>query len=133
MVTSLNRGTSARDLGYQTKQYICARHTLTGTDLPVTKVGTIPAGAVITGINTRVVTAVTGGTPVLGIGTTVALIGASGNLNAVIAEAAGSEFVQPSATVAQPLAADTDVYIGTTGGATAGDVVVAVEFIKPLT
>lgn len=132
MVTSLNRSTPAREAGYEMKQYICARHTLTGTDLPVTKIGTVPAGAVITSINLRVVTAVTGGTPVLGIGTTAALIGGSGNINAVLSEAAGSENVVPTATVAQPLAGDTDLFIGTTGGATAGDVVVAVEFIKPL-
>ena len=132
MVTSLNSSTPAREAGYEMVQYISKRHTLTGTDLPVTKVGTLPAGAVIISINTRVITAVTGGTPVLGVGTTASLIGTNGNLNAAIAEAAGVEALQASATVAQPLAADTDVFVGTTGGATAGDVVVAVQFIKPL-
>lgn len=132
MVTSLNRGTPARESGYQMVQYISGRHTLTGTDLPVTKIGTLPAGAVISSIHSKVVTAVTGGTPVLGVGTTSTLIGTNGNLNAVIAEAAGSELLQPSVTVVQPLAADTDVFVGTTGGATAGDVIITVGFVKPL-
>jgi hypothetical protein len=132
MVTSLNRTVAARDAGYQMTQYICGRHTLTGTDAPQTKIGTLPAGSVIVYIATRVVTAVTGGTPVLGIGTTSTLIGGTGNINAVIAEAAGSEILAASATVAQPLAADTDIWVGTSGGATAGDVVVTVAFVKPL-
>jgi len=48
-----------------------------------------------------------------------------------LAEAAGSENLVPSATVAQPLAADTDIWVGTTGAATAGDVIIAVSFVKP--
>lgn len=133
MVTSLNQTVVARDLGYQQPQYIAGRHTLTAADTPAaTKIGRLPAGALITGISSRVVTAVTGGTPVLGVGTTTATVGTNGNLNAVMAEAAGSENLVPSATVAQPLAADTDVYVGTTGAATAGDVIIVVTFIKPL-
>lgn len=132
MTTSLNSQTPARDSGYQQIQYICGRLTLTGADTPKAKIGTLPAGAIILSMNTRVITAVTGGTPVLGFGTTNALVGGSGNLNAVLAEAAGSETVVPSATVAQPLAADTDVWLGTSGGATAGDVIGTVAFIKPL-
>jgi hypothetical protein len=123
---------SARDVGYNMVQCISGRHTLTAADTPAaTKIGRLPAGAVITGISSRVVTAVTGGTPVLGIGTTAALVGTNGNINAVMAEAAGSENVVPSATVVQPLAADTDLFVGTTGAATAGDVVVVVSFVKP--
>ena len=133
MATSLNRSVPARDNWYEMVSYIAARHTLTGADTPAyTKIGTIPAGAVITGINTRVATAVTGGTPVLGIGTSISTVGTNGNINAVIAEAAGSEALQPSVTVVQPLAADTDIYIGTTGAATAGDVYAIVFFVKPL-
>ena len=48
-----------------------------------------------------------------------------------MAEAAGSENVVALAALALPFAADTDIYLGTTGGATAGDVIVAVGFIKP--
>lgn len=132
MTTSLNSQTPARESGYQNVQYIAGRLVLTGADTPKVKIGTVPAGAIITGMHTRVVTAVTGGTPVLGFGTTSALVGGTGNLNAVLAEAAGSETVVPSATVAQPLAADTEVWLGTSGGATAGDVIGIVAFVKPL-
>lgn len=120
-----------RDVGNTGIQVICGRHTLTAADIPAaTKIGRVPAGAIITGISSRVVTAVTGGTPVLGVGTTAALVGTNGNLNAVMAEAVGSENLVPSATVAQPLAADTDIWIGTTGGATAGDVIAAISYVK---
>jgi len=123
----------AREMGYQMPQQISGRHTLTGADTPVaTLIGRVPAGSIIYGIASRVVTAVTGGTPVLGVGTSTATVGTNGNLNAVMAEAAGSEFLVPSTTVAQPLAADTDVYVGTTGGATAGDVVIGIMFFKPV-
>lgn len=133
MVTSLNSAVAARDSGYLMPQYVCGRHTLTAADTPVaTRIGRIPAGAVITDIKSRVVTAVTGGTPVLGVGTTTALVGTNGNLNAVMAEAAGSESLVPSATVVMPLAANTDIYVGTTGAATAGDVIIAVWFVTPL-
>lgn len=138
MAGNLMTGTPARDIGYNVVQAICARHTLTGADVPVTKIGTIPAGSVITSITSRVVTAVTGGTPVLGIGSVTAggaapAVGATGNIQGTMAEAAGSEQVMPSATVVQPLAVDTDFYVGTSGAATAGDVVVAIQFVKPLT
>ena len=124
----------ARDLGTAVVQYVCGRHTLTAADTPAaTKIGRLPAGAMICEISSRVVTAVTGGTPVLGIGTAPTLVGTNGNIQAVMSEAAGSESVMASATVAQPLAADTDIWVGTTGAATAGDVIVAVQFIKPLT
>lgn len=132
MTTSLNNQVSARESGYQGVQYIAGRLTLTGADVPKVKLGVLPAGAIILAIATRVITAVTGGTPVLGFGTTSALVGGAGNLNAVVAEAAGSELLVPSATVAQPLAADTDVWLGTSGGATAGDVIGAVLFMKPV-
>ena len=128
MVASLNRTTVAREAGFEMVQYISGRLTLTGADTPQVKIGTLPAGAVILGLHTRVVVAVTGGTPVLQWG----VASGGGTLNAVVAEAAGSELVQTSATVAQPLAADTDVWLGTSGGATAGDVIGTVMFVKPL-
>lgn len=138
MAGNLMTGTPARDMGYNVVQAITARHTLTGADVPVTKIGTAPAGAVILGIFSRVITAVTGGTPVLGIGSVAAggtapAVGATGNIQGTMAEAAGSEQVFTSATVAQPLAVDTDFYVGTSGAATAGDVVVVIIFVKPLT
>lgn len=133
MATSLNRAIPARENWYEMVSYICARHTLTGADTPAyTRVGTLPAGSIITGINTRVATAVTGGTPVLGVGTSISTVGTNGNITAVLAETAGGESVQASATLAYPLSADVEVYVGTTGAATAGDVYVWVSFIKPL-
>lgn len=133
MVTSLNQSTPARDIGYQVGQYICGRLVLNGVaDNAKVKIGTLPAGAVITAISNKVVTAITGGTPVFGIGTTNALVGTNGNIQNVMAEAAGSELLQPLAALVMPLAADTDVWAGTTGGATAGDAIVSVAFVKPL-
>jgi hypothetical protein len=137
MVTTLNNRSPAREAGYEMFQYICARLTLTAADTPVLRVGTLPAGSVITSIFSRVVTAVTGGTPVLGMGSvaaggTVPAVGGTGNVVIVMAEAAGSEQVFPLAALVMPFTVDTDIYIGTSGAATAGDVVVAVAFVKPL-
>jgi hypothetical protein len=140
MVASLNRGIPAREAGYEMMQYISSRLTLVAADSPANvKIGTIPAGSVITGISSRVATAVTGGTPVLAVGGVSSgaaaptfPLSAGNTLNATIAETAGSEWLLPTANITQPLANDLDVYVGTSGGATAGDVVVAVFFIKPL-
>lgn len=127
MVTSLNQGLPAREIGYQVAQYICGRVTLAGADANV-KIGRLPAGAVITDIKSRVVTAITGGTPVLAVGT------ASGGsqVQGTMAEAAGSESLVPVAGLVMPLAAATDIWVGTSGGATAGDAIVSVQFITPL-
>jgi hypothetical protein len=133
MVTSLNISTPAREAGYEMMQYICGRNTITADATTPTKVGTLPAGAVIVGISSKVVTAVTGGTPAFGIGTTAATVGTAGTIVTTMAETAGSEWLLPLASLVQPLAADTDVYIGAlTGGGTAGDVIITVFFVKPL-
>lgn len=130
MVTSLNTNVPARDSGEQQIQYISGRHTLTGADTPAyTKIGTLPAGSVIVGVHSKVATAVSGGTPVLGVGTSTSTVGTNGNIQNVMAEAAGSETVVPLAALVMPLAANTDVYVGTTGAATAGDVYIIVAFI----
>jgi hypothetical protein len=127
MTTSLNSASPAREAGYEMLQYICGRVTIVtaGTDVN-TKIGTLPIGAVIVGIHSKVVTAVTVGT--LQIGT------ASGGaqVTATIAETAGSEWLQPLSSLVQPLAADTAIWAGTTGSATAGDVIFTVCFAKPL-
>ena len=138
MVQNLMTNTPPRDAFSNAVQAINARHTLSAADAPTTKIGTIPAGAIVLGIFSRVATAVSGGTPVLGIGSVAAggavpAVGATGNIQGTMAEAAGSEQVMPSATIAQPLANDTDFYVGTSGGATAGDVYVSILFVKPLT
>lgn len=137
MVTQLNSRTTARDAGYEFLQYIAGRVTLTAADTPVVKLGTIPAGCVIVAIFSRVATAITGGTPVFGIGSVAAggavpSVGGSGNVQTVLAEAAGSEVVFPLAALTMPFTVDTDIYAGTTGGATAGDAYVVVAFAKPL-
>jgi hypothetical protein len=137
MVANLMTKSPARDAFNNAVQAISARHTLTAADTPTTKVGTLPAGSIILGIFSRVGTAVAGGTPVLGIGSVAAggavpAVGTTGNVQGVMAEAAGSELVFPLAALALPLTVDTDIYVGTSGGATSGDVYVTVVFIKPI-
>lgn len=145
MVTTLNNRPAARDALAQEIQYVCGRVVMSGTaDVPNgwssqgARIGTIPAGSVIVGVCSRVVTAVAGGTPVLGVGvcnagtTPSSIVGTNGNLQNVMAEAAGSETVVPLAALTMPFTVDQDVYVGTTGGVTSGDVIVAVQFIKPL-
>jgi hypothetical protein len=127
MVTSLNTAVAAREAGYQMMQYICGRVTVvtSGTDVN-TKIGSLPAGAVLVAVATKVVTAVTVGT--LQMGT------ASGGaqVTATIAETAGSEWLMPLSSLVMPLAAKTDIWAGTTGSATAGDVIFTVFFVTPL-
>jgi hypothetical protein len=127
MVTTLNVGKPAREAGYEMLQYICGRVTVvtSGTDVNV-KIGAVPAGSVIVAISNTVVTAVTVGT--LQIGT------ASGGaqVTATLSEALAREWVTPLTTLVMPFAVDTDIWAGTTGGATAGDTIIAVYFIKPL-
>jgi hypothetical protein len=133
MVTSLNTRSPAREAGYEMLQYISGRNVITADATAPTRIGTLPIGAVIVGISSKVVTAVTGGTPAFGIGTTAATVGTAGTIVTAMAEAAGSEWLLPLASVVMPLAADTDVYIGAlAGGGTAGDVIITVFFIKPL-
>src|SRR6266576_225939 len=129
MVSQLNRGTPARDQGYEMIQYIAGSIVADAGGAAVNvKLGTIPAGAIILQANARVQTAITGGTPVLGLGT------ASGGtqIQGVMSEAAGSEVVFPAAGIVLPLTADTDVWATLTGGATAGQAFIAVSFIKPV-
>ena len=137
MVANLMTNTPARDPFNNSVVAIVGRVTLTAADTPVVKIGTIPAGAMILSIASRVITAVTGGTPVLGIGSVAAggavpAVGGTGNVQTVLSEAAGSESVMPLAAAVLPPTTDIDIYIGTTGAATAGDAVVAVLYVKPL-
>jgi hypothetical protein len=138
MVASLNQSTPAREAGYETVQYICTTLTQTGSDLPKQKIGTIPAGSIVLSINSRVIAAFTGGTPVIGVGSVAAggavpAVGATGNVFQPITNTLQLSTTNvPSVTVLQPLAVDTDYYVGTSGAATAGSIVVAIAFIKPL-
>jgi hypothetical protein len=131
MVTQLNRGTPAREILYEVVQYLAARLTLSGADTFV-KVGTLPTGSVLLNINTRVITAISGGTPVLGVGTTSTNIGGTGDIATGISVATGSVQTFPLAALAMPFTAPQDVFVGTSGGSTAGDTVVVVAFVKPL-
>jgi hypothetical protein len=127
MVSTLMTGKPAREAGYEMLQYICGRVTIVtaGTDVNV-KIGAVPAGSVIVAISSTVVTAVTVGT--LQIGT------ASGGaqVTATISEALAREWLTPLTSLVMPFTVDTDIWAGTTGSATAGDVIFAVYFIKPL-
>lgn len=128
MVTSLNNQNPAREAGYEMVQYLAGRVALTGADRNV-KLGTLPAGSIILGIASRVATAITGGTPALGVGN----VSGGNQFSGALTVTAGSQLIPPATTTGGPLAIDTDVYFGTAaGGATAGDAYAAVLFIKPL-
>jgi hypothetical protein len=129
MVTSLNTDKPAREAGYEMLQYVAGRiqAIAAGSSVNV-KIGRLPAGAVITAIHTKVATAITGGTPVLSVGTS----SGGTQIQGTIAEAAGSETLLPAAALVMPLTAETDVWVNITGGATAGDAYVIVLFAKPL-
>jgi|SRR5262245_3563138 len=129
MVTRLNTGTPAREAGYEMLQYIAGSITAdTGGAVVNVKIGTVPSGAIITTIINRVATAITGGTPVLALGTSSGGTQVQGTL----AETAGSEQVFPLSTLTLPLTADTDVWAGISGTATAGTAYLTVFFIKPV-
>lgn len=122
MVTSLNTTKAAHDFEYQAVNYI--RGTVTavaaGTAVNV-QIGTLPAGAVILGIHTRVSPAVTGG-GTLQLGST------SGGADVLlaIAETAGSELLQ--ALTPGPMASDTPIWAGITATATAGSAVFTIMY-----
>lgn len=131
MVTSLNQGVSAREAGYQMAQYIAARISATGATTVTKKIGKIPQGAIITSIDTRIVTAFAGGTPLL----TVGALGDSGldNLVSAINEATAlGESLQAQTNITQPLTADTEFWASVAGTATAGDAYVVINFVKPV-
>lgn len=128
MATTLNNRTVAREAGYEMVQYIAGRITATGAFATAAqKIGTLPAGAVITAINTRVVTIIAGTTPTFNLGTTVNAT----DIAAAIALTVGSVTTAWGATPVLPLAVDTDVWANITGTAT-GDAVIIIAFVKPL-
>lgn len=130
MVASLNRNVPAREIGYNVMQYVSARVTALASGAVVTAEMGLPIGAVIMWVHSKVITAITGGTPVLSVGS----FGDSGldDIVAVLAETAGSELAQPIAAFVQPLAADTRVFASIAGGATAGDAIITIGYIKPV-
>jgi hypothetical protein len=128
MTTTLMSNTSAREIGYGVVQYIAGRVNPAGAISVYTKkIGTLPAGAIITAASTNVETAITGSTPAFGIGTTAT----GSEIASAVALTAGSLNTVPVAALVQPLAADTDVYANVTGTAT-GDAYVIVQYVKPL-
>lgn len=129
MVSQLNNSNPARDAGFEMVQYIAARVTVDGSTTFTKKIGTVPAGSIITDINSRITTAMTGAAAAtFQLGTT----STGTSLQSAMSEAAGSETVFPAATFPMPLASDTDIWANVTGTATAGEAIVAVRFIKPI-
>jgi hypothetical protein len=130
MVANLMTNTPARDAFNNCVQSVNGRITA-GAGGPATlsvQIGTLPAGALILGINTNVETALVGTTPTFNVGTTAA----GTDIAAGIALTAGTVTTPPAAALANPVTADTDVYANLAVSPTAGDVYVSVQFVKPV-
>jgi hypothetical protein len=124
-------GTPARDASVNAVQSIAGRVTaVTGAGATQSaRIGTLPAGALILGINSNVETALVGTSPLLHLGTT-----ATGqDIATGIAATAGTAVTPPLAALVNPVAADTAVWASISGTPTAGDAYVSVQFIKPAT
>ena len=130
MVANLMTNTPARDPFTNAVISISGRITAVsgGGATQSVKIGTIPAGALILGVNTNVETAITPGTATLNVGTTAA----GTDIAAGIALTAGTVVTPAAAALANPLTADTQVWANITGTPTAGDAFVTVQFIKPV-
>lgn len=129
MVTSLMNQQAAREAGYEMVQYIATSYAALASGAVVKKsIGTVPKGAVITGISSGIAVALTGGTPALTLGRSATPT----DLVAAMAEAAGTELLVPAAAFSGPLAADTEFFVNLGGGITAGNGSVAIMFVKPL-
>ena len=129
MVTNLMTTVPARDAFNNTVQTISGRVTaVSGAGATQSaRIGTLPAGALITVINTNMETALVGTSPLLHIGTT-----ATGqDIATGIAATAGTVNTVPLAALVNPLAAETAVWASICGTPTAGDAYVNVQFIKP--
>jgi len=130
MVANLMTNVAARDAFTNAVQSIAGRITAVsgaGATQSV-QIGTLPAGALILGINTNVETALVGTTPTFNVGTTAA----GTDIAAGIALTAGTVVTPAAAALANPLTADTQVWANITGTPTAGDAFVTVQFIKPV-
>jgi len=130
MVANLMTNTPARDPFTNAVISIAGRITAAagGPATLSVKIGTIPSGALILGINTNVETALVGTTPTFNVGTTAA----GTDIAAGIALTAGTVTTPAAAALTNPVTADTDVYVNITGTPTAGDAYVTVQFIKPV-
>jgi hypothetical protein len=130
MVANLMTNTPARDPFTNAVISIAGRITAVsgGGATQSVKIGTIPAGALILGVNTNVETAITPGTATFNVGTTAA----GTDIAAGIALTAGTVTTPVAAALTNPVAADTDVYANLAVSPTAGDAFVSVQFIKPV-
>jgi len=130
MVANLMTTVPARDMYTGAVQSIGGRITAAagGPAVLSVQIGTLPAGAMILGINTNVETALVGTTPTFNVGTTAAGV----DIAAGIALTAGTVVTPALAALVQPLAADTPVWANITGTPTAGDAYVTVQFVKPV-
>lgn len=131
MVANLMTNTPARDPFTNAVISVAGRITAQAAGGPTTlsvKIGTLPAGALILGINTNVETAIAGSTPTFNVGTTAA----GTDIAAGIALTAGTVTTPAAAALTNPITADTDVWANITGTPTAGDAFVSVQFIKPV-
>lgn len=130
MVANLMINTPARDAFTNAVQSIGGRITAAagGPATLSVKIGTLPAGALILGVNSNVETALVGTTPTFNVGTTAAGV----DIAAGIALTAGTVTTPPLAALVNPVAADTTVWANITGTPTAGDAYVSVQFIKPV-
>lgn len=131
MVTNLMTGVPARDASVNAVQSINGRITAAagGPATLSARIGTLPAGALILGVNTNVETALVGTTPTFNIGTTATGV----DIAAGIALTAGTVTTPVLAALTNPVTADTAVYANITGTPTAGDAYVSVQYIKPAT
>jgi hypothetical protein len=130
MVANLMTNVPARDMYTGAVQSIGGRITAAagGPATLSVQIGTLPAGAMILGINTNVETALVGTTPTFNLGTTAA----GTDIAAGIALTAGTVVTPAVAALVQPLAADTPVWANITGTPTAGDAYVTVQYVKPV-
>jgi hypothetical protein len=130
MVANLMTNIPARDMYTGAVQSIGGRITAVsgGGATQSVQIGTLPAGAMILGINSNVETAITPGTATFNVGTTAA----GTDLAAGIALTAGTVVTPPLAALVQPLAADTPVWVNLAVSPTAGDAYVTVQFVKPV-
>ena len=124
-------GTTARDYPWRLNTALNAAITAANINNLSVKIGTIPAGAVITGVRYGTSVAFNGTTPTVRVGITPN--GAELVAAATFGAALGLTAATLIATAAGPLAADTPVYAsGVFGGSnTLGAAVLFVEYLIP--
>lgn len=122
-------GSQARD--YPTRKYFISSPILFSNAVAGVKIGTVPAGAVITSIQYGTSQVFNGTTPTVRVG--LSATGAELVAAATFGAALGLSTSTLIATAAGPLAADTDVWASGVfgGGQTTGSAVIFVNFLVP--